>query len=383
MKNNDDKNGINRRGFIQKAALIGAVAGISSVFNINKAKGFCYKKISTPYKRTLGRGISSMDVSSIGFGCMGLNYHRGPYPDKSFCINLLHLAVDHGYTLFDTAESYGPFTNEELVGEGLSKIHKAGKIAITSKFGHDYDYLTGKPLETQNSRPEHIRYVVENSLKRLKVEYIDLMYQHRLDKNVPIEDVVLTLKELIKEGKIKNYGLCEVNGDTIKRAHKIHPVAAIQSEYHLMYRNVEKDVLPLCEELGIGFVPYSPINRGMLGGMLNEYTNFNNISDNRNILPRFQTESLRKNMKFVEAIIEFGRTRGMTPAQISLAWLLSKKPFVVPIPGTTKPAHMIENINTLNFNLTKNDINELEGILANIPICGERYPLSQQKLVEQ
>ena len=383
MENNDNKNGMNRRGFIQTTALIGTVLGVSSMFKITSAKEVLGKKSSASDKTILGKGNASMEVSALGFGCMGLNYHRGPYPDKKFCINLLHQAVDNGYTLFDTAESYGPFTNEELVGEGLSKIHKSGKIAITSKFGHDFDYLTGKPLDTQNSRPEHIRFVVEQSLKRLKIDYLDIFYQHRADKNVPVEDVAGTLKELIEEGKIKHYGLCEVNANTIRRAHRVCPVTAIQSEYHLMFRDVEKEILPLCEELGIGFVPYSPINRGLLGGLLNEYTNFNNISDNRNILPRFQSEALRQNMKFVEAIIEFGRTRGMTPAQVSLAWLISKKPFIVPIPGTTKPAHMQENIHTLDFKLTNDDIKELENILGSIPVAGDRYPASQQKLVGQ
>ena len=208
-----------------------------------------------------------------------------------------------------------------------------------------------------------------------------MLYQHRADKNTPIEDVAGTLKELIEEGKIKHYGLCEVNANTIRRAHKVYPVTAIQSEYHLMFRDVEKEILPLCEELGIGFVPYSPINRGMLGGQLNEYTNFNNITDNRKDLPRFQPEALRQNMKFVEVIIEFGRTRGMTPAQISLARLISKKPFIVPIPGTTKPAHMIENIHTTDFAFSENDIAELETILAKISIIGDRYPAYLQNLV--
>lgn len=381
MENNDNKNGLTRRNFIQSTALIGAVMSLSSMFNITAAKGFSGRKVSSPKKRILGSGKAAMEVSAIGFGCMGLNYHRGPYPDKKFCINLLHEAVDNGYTLFDTAESYGPFTNEELVGEGLSKIHKSGKIAITTKFGHDYDYTTRKPNGRQNSRPEHIRFVVENSLRSLKIDYIDMLYQHRADKNTPIEDVAGALKELIEEGKIRHYGLCEVNANTIKRAHKVYPVTAIQSEYHLMFRDVEKEILPLCEELGIGFVPYSPINRGMLGGHLNEYTNFNNITDNRKDLPRFQPEALRQNMRFVEAIIEFGRTRGMTPAQISLAWLISKKPFIVPIPGTTKPAHMIENIHTADFALSDNDIAELETILAKIPIIGDRYPAYLQNLV--
>lgn len=377
-----ETNKFNRRTFIKTTALAGALVGLAPMLNITEAKDFDSKKKDVS-RRTLGRGKAKMQVSTIGFGCMGLNYHRGPFPDKKFCINLLHEAVDNGYTLFDTAESYGPFINEELVGEGLSKIHKSGKIAITTKFGHDYDYTTGKPTGKQNSRPEHIRYVVENSLRRLKIDYIDMLYQHRGDKNTPIEDVVGTIKELIDEGKIKHYGLCEVNPDTIKKAHGIYPITAIQSEYHLMFRNVEKEILPLCETLGIGFVPYSPINRGLLGGQLNEYTNFNNVTDNRKDLPRFQPEALRQNMKFVETVIEFGRTRGMTPAQVALAWLISKKPFIVPIPGTTKPAHMAENLHTTDFVLDKSDIEELETKLVQIPIVGDRYPAYLQKLVGQ
>lgn len=376
-------NNFNRRNFIKTTALAGALMGLAPMFNITEAKENVSKKSPSGTKRTLGSGKAKMEVSAIGFGCMGLNYHRGPFPDKKFCINLLHEAVDNGYTLFDTAESYGPFINEELVGEGLSKIHKRGKIAITTKFGHDYDYVTGKPTGKQNSRPEHIRFVVENSLRRLNIDYIDMLYQHRGDPNTPIEEVVGTIKELIKEGKIKHYGLCEVNPKTIKKAHDIYPITAIQSEYHLMFRNVEKEILPLCERLGIGFVPYSPINRGLLGGQLNEYTNFNNITDNRKDLPRFQPEALRQNMKFVETVIEFGRTRGMTPAQVSLAWLISKKTFIVPIPGTTKPAHMSENFNTTDFVLSPSDIEELETKLSQIEIVGDRYPAYLQKLVGQ
>ena len=382
MKENQNKN-FNRRNFIKTTALAGTLLGLSPIFNITDAKEVNHKNSKNTSKRILGSGKAKMNVSAIGFGCMGLNYHRGPFPDKKFCINLLHEAVDHGYTLFDTAESYGPFINEELVGEGLSKIHKSGKIAITTKFGHDYDYTTGKPTGRQNSRPEHIRFVVESSLKRLKIDYIDMLYQPRGDKNTPIEDVVGTIKELIDEGKIKHYGLCEVNPQTIKKAHKIYPITAIQSEYHLMFRDVEKEILPLCETLGIGFVPYSPINRGLLGGQLNEYTNFNNITDNRKDLPRFQPDALRQNMKFVETVIEFGRTRGMTPAQVSLAWLIAKKPFIVPIPGTTKPAHMFENLHTTDFRLSDDDIKELETKLAQIEIVGDRYPAYLQKLVGQ
>lgn len=381
MKSNDNKNNFTRRNFIQSTALITAVMGLSSMFNTSVAKEPFNRKTSSSKNRILGSGKSAMEVSAIGFGCMGLNHHRGPYPDKKFCINLLHKAVDEGYTLFDTAESYGPFINEELVGEALSKIHKSGKIAITTKFGYNYDYATRKPYRTLNSRPEHIRFAVENSLRNLKIDYIDMLYQHRVDKNTPIEDVAGTLKELIEEGKIKHYGLSEANAITIRKAHKVCPITAIQSEYHLMFRDVEKEILPLCEELGIGFVPFSPINRGLLGGQLNEYTNFNNITDNRKDLPRFQPEALRENMKFVEAIIEFGRTRGMTPAQVSLCWLLKKKPFIVPIPGTTKPAHMMENFHTTDFTLSNNDISELESILAQIPIIGDRYPAYLQNLV--
>lgn len=369
-----------RRDFFKTAGLMSTVLLAQPILSKADAKIFKDEKLITQY-RTLGTGSAAMKVSSIGFGCMGLNYHRGPYPDKKFAINLMHQAVDEGYTLFDTAESYGPFSNEILVGEGLSKIHKSGKIKITSKFGHDYDYLTGKSTGKRNSKPKHIKYVAEQSLKRLNIDCLDMFYQHRADPEVPIEDVVGTLKELIDDGKIKRYGLCEVNADTIRRANKVYPITAIQSEYHLMFRAVEKEILQLCQKLGIGFVPYSPINRGMLGGQLNEFTNFNNISDNRKDLPRFQHEALRQNMKFVEAVIEFGRTRGMTPAQVSLAWLLAKAPFIVPIPGTTKPAHMTENIHATDFVFSEKDVSELETILSQISVVGDRYPAYLQQQV--
>ena len=277
---------------------------------------------------------------------------------------------------FDTAETYGPFTNEELVGEGLAPFRN--ELVISTKFGFNYE---GSAVTGLNSRPERIRWVAEESLKRLKIEVIDLFYQHRFDPNVPIEDVAGTVKDLIQEGKVRNFGLCEVGPQTIRRAHAVQPLTAIQSEYSLMWREPEKDVLPVLEELGIGFVPYSPINRGFLGGTLNEHTRFDSGNDNRNILPRFTPEAMRANMALVEALNEFGRTRGATSAQVALAWLLVRKPFMVPIPGTTKLAHLEENLRAADLTLIADDLSELEIAVSEIKIVGDRYPAEQQKQV--
>src|SRR5690606_23987708 len=331
--------------------------------------------------RTLGRGSAAMEVSALGFGVMGMNYHRGPFPDKKAMIKLAHQAVERGVTLFDTAETYGPFINEELVGEALSQFKN--KIAITTKFG--FNYAGNKINDTPagvNSRPERIREMVEASLKRLNIDTIELLYQHRLDPNVPIEDVAGTVKDLIAEGKVKRFGLCEVSAETIRKAHAVQPVTAIQSEYHLMWREPEKEILPVCEELGIGFVPYSPINQGFLTGSINEYTDFTLGSDNRKILPRFQPEAIRANLKIVEELNKFGRTRGITAAQVALGWLLQKATYIVPIPGTTKLSHLEENLRTLDFTFSAQEWSELEAAVANITIIGDRYPASEQKQVQ-
>ncbi|WP_296304036.1 aldo/keto reductase [uncultured Desulfovibrio sp.] len=330
-------------------------------------------------KRTLGRGAYSLEVSALGFGAMGATYNRGITPDRKSLIALLRQAAEHGITLFDTAQVYGPHTNEELVGEALAPYR--GRVAISTKFGHSIIngvYQTGR----LDSRPATIRRVAEASLKRLRVEAIDLFYQHRLDPAVPIEDVAGTVGDLIREGKVKRFGLCEVGPETIRRAHAEQPVTALQSEYHLMWRAPEKDIFPLLAELGIGFVPYSPLNRGFLGGDMTAYTRFASGNDNRATLPRFQPEALGKNLLFVEALHTFGRSRGMTAAQVALAWLLQRGDGIVPIPGTTKLAHLEENIRAARLTARPDEWRQLEATLAAVPVVGDRYPADQQKQVQ-
>ena len=310
---------------------------------------------------------------------MGATYNRGITPDRKSLIALLRQAAEHGITLFDTAQIYGPLTNEELVGEALAPYK--GRVAISTKFGHSIVngvYQTGK----LNSRPENIRRVAEASLKRLRVEAIDLFYQHRFDPEVPIEDVAGTVGDLIRAGKVRRFGLCEVGPETIRRAHAEQPVTALQSEYHLMWCEPEK-LFPLLAELGIGFVPYSPLNRGFLGGDMTAYTRFDSGNDNRDTLPRFQPEALGKNLLFVEALHRFGRARGMTAAQVALGWLLQRGENIVPIPGTTKLAHLEENIRAVQLAASPADWRQLETELAAVPIVGDRYPADQQKQVQQ
>lgn len=364
-----------RRNFLKTTAVLGALTMIPTSFKKANAKtpSRKFNDIITK-KRTLGSGSSALDVSALGFGCMGANYNRGPHPDKASMITLIREAAERGVTLFDTAEIYGPFINEELAGEALEPYK--GKVALTTKFGHDI--VNGKGTGKVNSHPDHIKKVAEESLKRLKLDTIELFYQHRYDPSVPIEDVAGAIQDLIKEGKVKRYGLCEVTPEIIRKAHAVQPLTAIQSEYHLMWREPENGVLQTCKELGIGFVPYSPVNRGLLTGALNEYTNFNNGNDNRQSLPRFTPEAIRHNLKIVEILTEFGRTRGMTPAQVSLAWLLSKEPWIVPIPGTTKLAHLNENLMTADLSLTPKEISELEKAVSSVTIMGDRYPASEQ-----
>lgn len=387
LQKKENNNPSNRRDFLKNAALLGAAACVPTVMaqgcteqktkitSIEDSKG---GMAFISQRRTLGKGAAAMEVSALGFGVMGMNYHRGSHPDKKAMIKLAHQVVERGVTLFDTAETYGPFTNEELMGEALSQFKE--KIDITTKFGFNYE---NNKVTGLNSRPERIREMVETSLKRLKIDVIELLYQHRFDPNVPIEDVAGTVKDLIAEGKVKHFGLCEVGAETIRKAHAVLPVTAIQSEYHLMWREVEKEVLPVCEELGIGFVPYSPINRGFLTGAINEYTSFNSGNDNRNILPRFTPEAIRANLRIVEELNKFGRTRGMTIAQVALGWLLQKATYIVPIPGTTKLSHLEENLRTVEFTLSQQDWNELETAVANIPIVGDRYPASEQSQVQR
>ena len=334
--------------------------------------------IVIPERRILGTGKAAMEVSALGFGVMGMNYNRSQSPDKKQCIKLIHSAVEKGVTLFDTAIVYGPLINEEFAGEALRPFK--GQVAITTKFGHEV--INGKATGRQDSSRKTVRQYCEESLRRLKVETIELFYQHRFDRNTPVEDVAETIAELIKEGKVQRWGLCEVTPETIRRAHAVQPLTAIQSEYHMMWNVVEKNgVLDTCRELGIGFVPYSPINRGFLSGNLNEYTVFDNTNDNRQTLPRFTPDAMRANMKIVEVLNRFGRTRGMTSAQVAMGWLLAKAPWIVPIPGTTKISHLEENLRTLDFKCTPEEWLALEKEVLSISVVGDRYNAEQEKQV--
>ncbi len=386
-KQPDNAGGIGRRSFLKRTAWAGAALCIAPTLERVHAAGRTVTDrperlagmASISRQRTLGSGSAAFTVSAMGFGCMGLNYHRSGHPDEQACIRLVHEAIDRGVTLFDTAESYGPFTNERLVGKALKGY--AGRVNVTTKFGHKF--VNGVQVKTEeDSTPANIRKVCENSLRSLGVESIALFYQHRSDPNTPIEAVAETVAQLIREGKVQHFGLCEVNAETIRRAHAICPVTAIQSEYHLMHRTVEESVLPLCRELGIGFVPYSPINRGFLGGLINEYTQFS-PNDNRQTLPRFQPEAIRRNLRIVEVLNAFGRTRGYTPAQIALAWLMHRGNFIVPIPGTTKLSHLEENLRAADITLTAGEMRELEAAVSAIPVTGSRYDALQESKVQR
>jgi aryl-alcohol dehydrogenase-like predicted oxidoreductase len=326
-------------------------------------------------KRKLGN--SNLEVSVLGLGCMRMSHDEDPVPDKQEMIAFLHQAVERGITFFDTAEVYGPFSNEELVGEGLEPFK--GQVVIATKFGFNLDPIKRENLGGLNSRPEHIKQVAEASLKRLRVEAIDLFYQHRVDPNVPIEDVAGAVKDLVQEGKVKHFGLSEAGAQTIRRAHAVHPVTALQSEYSLWWRNVEAEVLPTCEELGIGFVPYSPLGRGYLTGKIDENSTFATV-DIRSRLPRFTPEALKKNQVVIDLLARIGEQKGATPAQIALAWLLAQKPWIVPIPGTRKLHRLDENNNSLAIELTSDDLREIEDALSKITVLGDRYPEELQKL---
>jgi aryl-alcohol dehydrogenase-like predicted oxidoreductase len=319
-------------------------------------------------KRKLGK--SGLEVSAIGLGCMGLSFGYGPAVDKPDGISLIRAAVEHGVTFFDTAEVYGPFTNEELVGEALAPFK--GKVVIATKFGFDLDPATGKQRGL-DSRPEHIKQVADASLKRLKVDAIDLLYQHRVDTNVPIEDVAGAVKELIAAGKVKHFGMSEAGVQTIRRAHAVQPVTALQSEYSLWHRVPEKEVIPMLEELGIGFVPYSPLGKGFLTGAMNENTTLAS-NDFRSTLPRFTPEAMKTNQALVDLLARIAKRKNATPAQIALAWLLAQKPWIVPIPGTTKLHRLEENIGALSVELTPDDLREIESAASKIEVQGARYP---------
>jgi aryl-alcohol dehydrogenase-like predicted oxidoreductase len=326
-------------------------------------------------KRKLGK--SNLEVSALGLGCMGMSFGFGPAMDKQEGISLIRAAVDRGITFFDTAEIYGPFTNEELVGEALAPVRD--QVVIATKFAFKIDPATGKQVGL-DSRPEHIKEVAEASLKRLKTDVIDLFYQHRVDPNVPIEEVAGAVKELIKEGKVKHFGLSEAGVKTIRRAHAVLPVTALQSEYSLWWREPEKEVIPTLEELGIGFVPFSPLGKGFLTGKINEDTKFDK-SDFRNIVPRFTEENRKANQAMVDVLSKFAQQKKATPAQVALAWLLAQKPWIVPIPGTTKLHRLEENIGGASVELSPGDLRELETAASNIAVVGARYPEELQKLV--
>ena len=326
-------------------------------------------------KRRLGK--SNLEVSALGLGCMGLSFGYGPAVDKQEGISLIRAAVERGVTFFDTAEVYGPFTNEELVGEALAPVRDL--VVIATKFGFKLDPTTGKQAGL-DSRPEHIKEVAETSLKRLKTDVIDLFYQHRVDSNVPIEDVAGAVKDLIQQGKVKHFGLSEAGVGTIRRAHKVQPVAALQSEYSLWWREPEAEVIPTLEELGIGFVPFSPLGKGFLTGKISEETKFDK-SDFRNVVPRFTAENRKTNQALVDLIGKFAQEKKATPAQIALAWLLAQKPWIVPIPGTTKLHRLEENIGAVAVELTPEDLRQLETATSKISVQGARYPDELQKLV--
>ena len=325
-------------------------------------------------KRTLGS--SGLEVSAIGLGCMGMNFGYGPAIDKQEGISLIRLAVERGVTFFDTAEVYGPFTNEELVGEALTPFRD--QVVIATKFGFDID-----PSGQQrglNSRPEHIKQVAEASLKRLKTDVIDLFYQHRVDPNVPIEEVAGAVKDLIQEGKVKHFGLSEAGVQSIRRAHAVQPVTALQSEYSLWWREPEQEILPTLEELGIGFVPFSPLGKGFLTGAISENTTFDK-NDFRNVVPRFTPEARKANQALVDLLGQIAAQRKATPAQIALAWLLAQKQWIVPIPGTTKPHRLQENVGAADIELTPDDLRDIDIAVSKIPVQGARYPEHLQQLV--
>jgi aryl-alcohol dehydrogenase-like predicted oxidoreductase len=349
--------------------------GIVNKVSLIKRKHLNYEKGEAMKRRKLGK--SNLEVSAIGLGCMGLSFGLGPAVDKKDGIALIRAAVERGITFFDTAEVYGAYTNEELVGEALAPFRE--QVVIATKFGFKIDPNTGKQAGL-DSRPEHIKEVAEASLKRLKTNVIDLFYQHRVDPDVPIEEVAGAVKELIQQGKVKHFGLSEAGVQTIRRAHKVQPVTALQSEYSLWWREPEKETLPTLAELGIGFVPFSPLGKGFLTGKINEDTKFDK-NDFRNIVPRFTPENRKANQAVVDLLDKFAAQKKATPAQIALAWLLAQKPWIVPIPGTTKLHRLEENIGAVEVELTAEDLRQLETTASKIPVQGARYPEELQKLV--
>jgi aryl-alcohol dehydrogenase-like predicted oxidoreductase len=328
-------------------------------------------------KRVLGK--SGLEVSALGYGAMGLSFGYGSATDRRDAIALIRAAVERGVTFFDTAQVYGPFTNEEVVGEALAPVRD--HVVIATKFGFDFDG-DGKPTGALDSRPESIRRTTEESLRRLRTDHIDLLYQHRVDPNVPIEDVAGTVRELIAEGKVKHFGLSEAGVRTIRRAHAVQPVTALQSEYSLWWREPEQEILPTLEELGIGFVPFSPLGKGFLTGKINERTTFD-PSDFRNTVPRFAPENRKANQAVVELVGAIAARKGATPAQLALAWVLAQRPWIVPIPGTTKLHRLEENLGALNVELARDDLREIDAAVSRITVHGHRYSEASQKMIDR
>jgi aryl-alcohol dehydrogenase-like predicted oxidoreductase len=326
-------------------------------------------------KRMLGK--SGLEVSALGLGCMSMSAAYGPAADKGEMIKLIRAAHDHGLTHFDTAEAYGPFVNEELVGEALQPIRD--KVVIATKFGFDIDLETGKRSGGTNSKPEHIKHVADACLKRLCTSYIDLFYQHRVDPDVPIEDVAGAVKELIAQGKVKHFGMSEAGVQTIRRAHAVQPITAVQSEYSLFWRGPEAELLPTLQELGIGFVPFSPLGAGFLTGKIDENTKFDS-TDFRNLVPRFSPEARKANMVLVDLVKAVAERKGATPAQVALAWLLAQKPWIVPIPGTTKLNRLEENLGAVNVELTEDDLTQIHGAASRLKLEGARLPGAALKM---
>lgn len=373
FKTMKQKNEKDRRDFLKITSALGAALIATPALSLNSKTEnqvtITKHNISSITKfRTLGTGNHQLKVSALGLGCMGMSWHRTFIPERKFMIDLLRKSVDMGVNFIDTAEAYGPFRNEELVGEALAPVRK--NIILCTKFG--FNIQDGK-LAGFNSKPAHIREVVEQSLKRLKTDYIDLLYQHRVDPAVPIEDVAGTVKDLIKEGKVLNFGLSEADAANIRKAHKVQQITALQTEYSIMTREPEAGILAVCEELGIGFVSYSPLSRALLTGFINERTRFDPNNDNRPTLPRYQPDAIKANWPLIHVLEDFGNKRGLTVAQVALAWLLAQKPWIVPIPGTTKLAHLQENLWAADFEFIGDELSELTENINKIKIVGSRY----------
>jgi aryl-alcohol dehydrogenase-like predicted oxidoreductase len=373
----------NRRNFLKSGSILGASVLASSTMsmipvnaNASSQKNEEQENVKNK-ERTLGTGKNSLKINhGMGLGCMGMSFNRSFIPDRNNSIGVIRKAYDMGVNFFDTAEAYGPFTNEVLVGEAIKPFRK--NIILCSKFGfeiRDGNFIPG----AFNSKPQHIRDVVEASLKRLQTDHIDLLYQHRVDPAVPIEDVAGTVKDLIKEGKVLRFGLSEAGVENIRKAHAVQPLTALQTELSLMTRDPLGEIFAVCEELGIGFVPYSPLSRALLTGFINERTKYNPNNDNRPGLPRYQEAAIKANWGIIEFLTDFGNQRGLTPAQVSLAWLLSLKPWVVPIPGTTKLAHLQENLWSADVELSIDELKQINEFISNFKITGDRYATPQTK----